>query len=82
MQFKLINPQHSGNSTSKNRVTEENKLTSIFHPQSCLPLCTPPELQFPQEHFFNYDVSKLFNLKIQTSLVLEGKWSEILNCKC
>ena len=35
-----------------------------------------------QEYFFNYDISKLFNLKIQSSLVLEGKSSEILNCKC
>ena len=32
--------------------------------------------------FLNYDVSKLFNQKIQSSLVLEGNCSEILNYKC
>ena len=33
-----------------------------------------------RDNKFVYDVSKLFNLKIQSSLVLDGKYSEILKC--
>ena len=59
-------------------------LTSIYfigrvvYPRAFL---TSYNLRFTRpEPFFNYDVSKLFNLKIQSSLVLKGKWSEILKC--
>ena len=68
-----------------NRITEENVLTSIYfigrivYPSV---LITSYNLSFVrQEQFFNY-VSKLFNLKIQISLVLEGKCLEIINHKC
>ena len=51
----------------------------IVHPRALL---TNYNLRFTrQERFFSYDVSKLFNLKFQGSLVLlEGKCSEILKC--
>ena len=29
-----------------------------------------------QKRFFNHDVSKLFNLKLQSSLMLEGKCAQ------
>ena len=62
-----MNPEHSDASTSKNRVTEENTLTSIYfigkvvYPcalLTCYNLCLTRE-----ERFFNYYVSKLLLMK-------------------
>ena len=76
--FRLKSEQKEKNaSNSKNRVTEENVLTSIhFIDRVVYPraLFTSYNLRFTrQERVFNYDASKLFNLEIKSSLVLEGK---------
>ena len=64
-------------------VTEENLLKSIYFIDRVVYPCvllTSYNLRFIiQEHFFTYDDSKLFSLKLQSSLVLEGKCSEV--CK-
>ena len=49
-------------------------ISRVVYPRALL---TSYNLHFTrQEFFFNYDVSKPFNRKIQNYLVLEGKCSE------